>query len=91
MYQNDPVTYFNHIDIPVLAIIGEFDSQVTPDKNLQIAANCFNDKNESNKIMEMNNLNHMLQPTDSYKDYSLIDETVSTELLEEILHWIQAL
>ncbi|MBN1638123.1 MAG: alpha/beta fold hydrolase [Ignavibacteriales bacterium] len=91
MYQNDPAVYFNRINIPVLAIIGEFDSQVTPEMNLQVAARFFNGKNELNKIMEMKNLNHMLQPTDRYKDYSLINETVSTELLNEIFIWMQTL
>ena len=91
MYKNDPANYFNKLYIPVLFIIGEFDSQITPDENLQIARNCFNEKNDLSKILKMDNLNHMLQPAESYEDYSSIKETVSIELLEEILKWIQKL
>ena len=36
----------------------------------------------------MDKLNHMLQPTDSYKNYSDIEQTMSVQLLEEINRWI---
>lgn len=91
MYQNNPIIYLNKIKIPILAITGEFDSQVTPDENLKTIENAVNGKNDLSKIIKMKNLNHMLQPTESYKDYTLIEETVSLELLDEILKWMQAL
>lgn len=91
MYKNDPAEYLNNINIPVFTVIGEFDSQVTADENLEIIKKALSGKNDFNKIMKMKNLNHMLQPTDSFKDYSLIEETVSNELLNEVYKWILSL
>ena len=89
MNKNDPALYLGKIQIPVLAIIGEFDSQVVPEENLRaIEESLKSADNENFVIIKMDKLNHMLQPTDSYKNYSDIEQTMSVQLLEEINRWI---
>jgi len=92
MHKNDPQKYIKNIRCPVLAITGEFDSQITPDENLKAIKSALKKgKNKKYTIMKMQGLNHMLQPVNSYQKYNEIDETLSVKLLDTIHLWLNSL
>ncbi len=92
IFLNNPSDYLEKLKIPVLAIIGQYDTQVPPEENLKYTKLALSRHwNDKNSILEFPDLNHMLQPTKGYQDYSGIDNTVSVELLHEINRWISYL
>ncbi len=92
IFLNNPSDYIEKLKMPVLAVIGQYDIQVPPEENLKYTKLALSRNwNDKNSIIEFPNLNHMLQPTKGYQDYSDIDDTVSVELLHEINRWISSL
>lgn len=77
---------------PVLALNGTKDTQVFYQNNLGALNNGL-PSNDSNKIMSMENLNHLFQhcKTGSSLEYSTIEETISPEVLDIITQWIKSL
>lgn len=88
----DPRDALPQVSVPVLAINGSLDMQVTPQQNLySIEALLKNGKNPPAKIVEAKGLNHLLQtaPTGHPGEYAKIEETISPEVLTLISSWIQ--
>lgn len=79
-----------NIGCPVLALNGKKDTQVFHKKNLEALDNGL-PSNDFNKIIALEDLNHMFQhcTTGSVNEYSAIEETVSPEVLEIISGWIK--
>lgn len=89
--QYDPRQSLSLTNIPVLAINGSLDMQVTPQQNLySIEATLKNGMNPPAKIIEIKGLNHLLQraETGHPAEYSRIEETISPEVLELMSSWI---
>ena len=79
------------VNCPVLALYGELDQQVNPDKNIPIIEEAM--KAGSNKnitVKKFPGLNHLFQTakTGSEYEYIRIEETISTQVLQIITDWI---
>lgn len=87
----DPVTYLHKTTIPVLAINGEKDVQVTAEENLEgIQKSLQSAGNKSFKTLELPGLNHLFQKaeTGSIAEYSTIEQTMQPEVLAIMSSWI---
>jgi hypothetical protein len=89
----DPVPALEAVRVPVLAVNGELDVQVTPEANLAaIAAALERAGNPDVTVRELPGLNHLFQEaeTGSPAEYAAIDQTMSPRLLELVADWIVA-
>lgn len=87
----DPDAYLSKTKVPVLAINGTLDVQVTAKENLEgIRKSLTKAKNKKFEVLDFNGLNHLLQTakTGSVNEYSEIEETIAPEVLEKIADWI---
>jgi pimeloyl-ACP methyl ester carboxylesterase len=87
----DPRLTLEKVKIPVLAINGENDLQVSSKENLKIIAAAL--KKSGNKdytIKSFPKLNHLFQTseTGSPGEYGTIEETIAPQVLETIADWI---
>ena len=80
------------IDCPVLALNGTKDTQVSYKSNLDALTEGLN-PNKRNSIQSIEGLNHLFQhcTTGSIKEYAIIEETISPEVLSIITDWILSL
>ena len=88
----DPRPALRQIKIPVLAINGELDLQVSAKQNLpEIAKALKTGGNKNFKIVELPNLNHLFQPTKTgaFSEYGKIEETISPAVLTIMSEWIR--
>ena len=88
----DPRPALRKIDIPVLAMIGEKDMQVTSEENLSETKKALEKSEASHfKLKELEGLNHLFQTaeTGSTSEYGQIEETISPKALEMILNFIK--
>lgn len=79
------------IKCPLLAINGTKDVQVNCQKNLSIIENGV--KSSKTCVQPFEGLNHLLQhcKTGAVTEYKEIEETISEDVLNKILHWIKSL
>lgn len=87
----DPRPVLENITIPVLALNGEKDIQVSPKENLGgIETALKNAGNKNYKIVELPGLNHLFQHCVKcdLSEYGQIEETFSEEALKIIKDWI---
>ena len=90
----NPDIYLSKVKIPVLAINGSLDMQVSAKENLAGIKKSFTKAaNKNFEIVEMNGLNHLLQTanTGSPAEYAEIEETISPKVLDKISSWILSL
>jgi pimeloyl-ACP methyl ester carboxylesterase len=85
----DPAPALSKVTVPVLAIDGEKDMQVTPEQNLPPIRKALAG-NKNCEIDELPGLNHLFQTaqTGNPNEYGDIEETMSTVALEKIAGWI---
>lgn len=87
----DPTQALKQLHIPVLAIIGELDSQVTPQQNLPIIAKSLKEAgNQRYRIIEFPKLNHFFQTceTGSVLEYGILEETIAPIVLDALSDWM---
>ena len=87
----NPDDYWSKLKIPVLALNGSLDSQVTSKENLAgIKSSLEKAKNKSFEIIEFPNLNHPFQEakTGAVSEYSEIEQTISPTVLDKMSSWI---
>ena len=86
----DPIPYLTKVRIPVLAIAGELDIQVTKDNLPLIEAALRRAKNPDATAKLLPSLNHLFQhaKTGSPAEYAAIEETFAPEALQLISDWI---
>lgn len=89
MITYDPAEAITRIKPPVLALNGERDIMVEPEKNLN-AYREYLVKNRDHTIRKMPGLNHMFQhcQTCTTQEYTTLTETISPEVLTLISEWI---
>jgi hypothetical protein len=77
--------------IPVLALVGAKDLQVTAKQNIPALKAALKDDPKA-MVMELPNLNHLFQDADKglVSEYLLSNETVSPKALEVITDWVVA-
>ncbi|MFC1499752.1 alpha/beta hydrolase family protein [Candidatus Zixiibacteriota bacterium] len=87
----DPRTALREVTVPVLAINGGLDLQVSPAQNLpEIAIALGEAGNTDITVREFPGLNHLFQTarSGSPAEYALTEETISPAVLETIRDWI---
>ena len=87
----DPRPTLRQIKIPVLAINGELDLQVSAKQNLpEIAKALKSAGNKKFQTVELPKLNHLFQPTKTgaFSEYGKIEETISPAVLTMISNWV---
>ena len=88
----NPADYWSKVKVPVLALNGEKDLQVSAEVNLPvIKAALKKAKNKRVTVKSMPGLNHLFQhcTTGSPAEYASIEETFSPEALQIITDWIK--
>ena len=88
----DPAEYWSKVKVPVLALNGDKDLQVSAEMNLPaIKAALKKAKNKKVTIMALPGLNHLFQhcTTGAPAEYATIEETFSPEALQIITDWIK--
>jgi pimeloyl-ACP methyl ester carboxylesterase len=87
--QLDPYDKIKNVDVPILAIWGDKDVQVNANKNFKKMSSLSSE--QSIDAMVFPDLNHLLQPatTGAVSEYASIDVTISDEVIEKIVEWIQ--
>lgn len=89
----DPAPALRKVTCPVLALIGEKDTQVSPVQNLPaIRAALQASGNKDFETAELPGLNHLFQSarTGAPAEYGQIEETISPIALDKIAKWIAA-
>ncbi len=87
----DPSTALKQVKIPVLALNGELDVQVSPSQNLPIMSKALEEAgNKDVTIALLPKLNHFFQTCQdgSYAEYAKIEETIAPSALNLIAEWI---
>ncbi len=90
----DPSTSLKKIKIPLLALNGSLDLQVSPAQNLPaIKQSLDKARNKKYKIKELPGLNHLFQEakTGSPNEYAGIEQTLSPIMLTELTNWLKSI
>ncbi len=87
----DPAEAWRKVGVPVLAVNGTLDTQVSPDLNLGAIESAIEEGGGEIEIMRLEGLNHMLQPakTGGVDEYALIDVTMDEQSLAKITTWLR--
>jgi hypothetical protein len=87
----DNKSVLQKVSCPVLAMYGELDQQVNPDKNILLIEEVVKTSNNKNiTVMKFPGLNHLFQTagTGSEYEYIRIEETFSPKALQYITGWL---
>ncbi|KEY18645.1 alpha/beta hydrolase family protein [Kaistella antarctica] len=90
----NPDDYLSKVKIPVLAVNGSLDMQVSAKENLEgIKKSLTRAGNKRFEIVEFEDLNHLFQTakTGSPAEYGQIEETFSSKVLNKMSSWILSL
>ena len=90
----NPEDYLSKVKIPVLAMNGSLDMQVSAKENLAgIKKSLTKAGNKNFEIIEFESLNHLFQTakTGSPAEYGQIEETFSPKVLDKMSSWILSL
>ena len=87
----DPAEHFTAPNLPILALYGELDVQVTAKENLAGLSDILKDHTDAT-VKLLPKLNHLFQQakTGSISEYRQIEQTFSPEVLMLISSWINA-
>lgn len=88
---HDPANYLRQLTIPVLALHGDKDTQMSAELNLSdIDKALEGNNNPSNRIEMVSGVNHLFQTANSglMSEYAQIEETVSPYVLDVLSDWI---
>jgi len=85
----DPAPTLEQVTVPVLALNGTLDLQVSPKQNLPVIAESLSG-NKDHTIIELPHLNHLFQTceTGTLSEYATIEETFAPSALSIISAWI---
>lgn len=89
--KHNPKTYLENLDIPVLAIHGDKDTQMDMDLNLSKIGHALQKQaHPLSKIEKISGVNHLFQRADSglMSEYSQIEETMSPAVLQMLSAWV---
>ena len=88
----DPAADIQRIACPVLVLNGSLDTQVVAAQNLSVIRKLLT-VNKFNAVKEYPGLNHLFQHavTGNVMEYGKISETMSEEVLKDIVKWIKSL
>jgi pimeloyl-ACP methyl ester carboxylesterase len=85
----DPAPALEDLEIPVLALIGSLDVQVSAEENIP-ALDAALAGNDDATVSELDGLNHLFQTaeTGAVSEYARIEQTFSPEAIDLITEWI---
>lgn len=89
----DPSIALKQVQVPVLALNGELDLQVSSKQNLPAISKALEESgNKDFTVIELPKLNHLFQTceTGSIGEYAKIEETISPLALDLIAKWVLA-
>lgn len=89
--QYDPSTSLSQLSIPLLALYGELDLQVSAKQNQPVMEKLLTDSEHQDfQTANLASLNHLLQTakTGAVSEYIKIEETIAPEVLSTISDWI---
>lgn len=86
----DPAPYLAKLRVPVLAISGDRDRQVTPENLTAIEAALRRGKNPDATVKQIAGVNHLFQhaATGLPQEYGTIEETIAPEVLQLVTDWV---
>lgn len=87
----DPQPYIRELNIPVLAMNGSLDIQVSAQQNLDgIRAALGESEHDDYQVVELKNLNHLFQTaeTGAVSEYGVIEETIAPKALNLMSRWL---
>ena len=84
-----PADVLKYIHVPILALNGSVDKQVSCKENLEVYRK-FIKNNPANEVVELNNKNHLFQTTltGDIMEYGKLEETFSPDALNVMLAWL---
>ena len=88
---HDPAEPLAKVTVPVLALNGSLDVQVSADQNLPVIERALIAAgNRDYTVREMDGLNHLFQPatTGAPGEYALIEVTIDPSVLDLVTEWI---
>ncbi len=90
-YLDEPAETLQQVDVPVLAISGEKDSQVPSSEAALIEAALLEGGNEDVSVYVLSDLNHLLRnhPEEPNLTYRHVSDPVDARVSERIIAWIQ--
>ncbi len=90
LLRHKPEMVLSNINIPVLALNGSLDTQVTAKPNLEAIGTALLNHNDDVTIKKLEGLNHLFQPavTGNIAEYRNINETFSPDAMAIIAEWI---
>lgn len=90
--QHDPVEYLSQLDIPIYALFGEKDVQVSAVDHVDTMRQAAS-RNVKSKVQVLEDHNHLFQysETGSMAEYQHIEQTISPTTLTAITQWIKGL
>jgi pimeloyl-ACP methyl ester carboxylesterase len=88
--KTDPKTFWSKVHCPILELIGERDTQVLADPNLEAIAKALGTAPQAT-LRKLPELNHLFQhaKTGMLEEYAAIEETFDPATLELIASWIK--
>lgn len=88
-----PENQLTKLKLPILALYGGKDLQVSAKENAEKMRSVIAKKNIHNQVITYANLNHLFQnaTTGAISEYAEIEETISPKVLEKIKNWIVGL
>ena len=89
---HDPAVELRKIRVPVLALFGEKDLQVTPDQNASVMAAALSDAGVVSRVQVLKDLNHLFQTAGlgTPAEYGTLTETFAPAALEVMTSWLEA-
>ena len=86
----DPGPYLERVSVPVLAINGELDLQVSPQNLGSIGVALDRAGNQDATLVHAPGLNHLLQPakTGMVSEYGEIETTIDPSILRQVVDWL---
>ena len=90
-YLDEPADTLQQVDVPILAISGEKDSQVPSSEAALIEAALLEGGNEDASVYVLSDLNHLLRnhPEEPNLTYRHVSDPVDARVSERIIAWIQ--
>jgi len=88
---HDPTATLREVSAPVLAVFGEKDVHVPPDRNREALLSVLDTGSGRDRVVVLPGLNHFMQTavTGFPEEYSDIQETIAPAALDLILQWIR--
>lgn len=91
--ETEPVQLMNDLDVPLLAIFGEKDSQILPETNKVKADSLASNADISLQTVVIPEANHLFQKADSGmpNEYGILEHEFAPGFINEISMWLDAL